>query len=104
MNQQAPTRIDYSLSSKVLPPARSNTLEGPVEPASEILGTNKTDAGTLLSSSHSIRKIIKKNTVEYFCNECNTHYARLKWVLEDHPGFEVKNFNVLNLKGEFLKQ
>jgi len=43
---------------------------------------------------HNIRKIIKKSSVSYFCNECNTHYARLAWVMEDHPNFDANNFNV----------
>ncbi len=55
-------------------------------------------AGTL--QSHKIRKIIKNNSVEYFCNECNTHYSQLNWVKEDHPGIDVKKFSVVDLRKE----
>ena len=49
------------------------------------------------SISHRIDKIIKKNTREYSCNTCNTHYSKLSWVIEDHPDYDVKNFNVINM-------
>lgn len=44
------------------------------------------------AEDHHIRKIVKKNSTSYFCNECNTHYARLSWVMEDHPDFDKSNF------------
>ena len=56
----------------------------------------ESSAGTI----HSIRKIIKNNSVEYFCNEHNTHYARLSWVLEDHPKFDTSKFTVHDLRKE----
>ena len=82
-------------SSHAPTPARSEAIvETPVLDHTNM--HNKSSAGT----SHTIRKIIKKNSVDYFCNECNAHYARLSWILEDHPGFDTKNFNVHDLRKE----
>jgi len=67
-----------------------------VEKGSNAIGKT-TVAGTSL---HKIRKIIKNNSVEYFCNECNTHYSQLNWVKEDHPGIDVKKFSVIDLRKE----
>jgi len=48
--------------------------------------------------NHKIRKIIKKSSVGYFCNECNAHYSQLNWVKEDHPGINVNKFSVIDLR------
>jgi hypothetical protein len=96
-----------------LPPARESD-ETIVETSSSVLVHHRqqypnTQAYSALQASaetisHQIEKIIKKNSVEYSCNACNTHYSRLSWVIEDHPYYDLKNFNVINLtkQGEVL--
>jgi len=75
---------DHSNSSAVEKPVlRTNTH-------------NKLSAGT----SHTIRKIIKKSSVGYFCNECNAHYSQLNWLLEDHPGLDTNCCNIHDLRKE----
>ena len=80
-------------SSHVLPNTSERTV---VDPVLRTNTHNKLSAGT----SHTIRKIIKKSSVDYFCNECNTHYSQLNWLLEDHPGINTKNFNIRDLRKE----
>jgi hypothetical protein len=84
-------------SSKPSPPARATELEFVDTPVLD----NQTNTLALQSSaghiSHKIHKIIKKSSVEYFCDECNTHYTRNSWVIEDHPDYDVKNYNVINI-------
>ena len=87
---------EQATNSHVSPPARYETIVQ--MPASDHPQTlNQFGAGTF----HNITKTIKKNSTGYFCNECNTHYSTLKWVLEDHPEFDTKNFTVLDLQRRF---
>lgn len=84
--------------SQVSSPARSEAVvEKHIHKPVLETNTLRTSAGTSL---HKIRKIIKNSSVEYFCNECNTHYSQLNWVKEDHPGIDVKKFSVIDLRKE----
>lgn len=94
MSQQRSKNINSSIL-----PARSEVVENPVfECVCAKKGDDaiqKTNTGTSL---HTIRKIIKKNSVEYFCNECNAHYSQLNWLKEKHPGINVAKFNICDLR------
>lgn len=86
-------QLSKNIHSSILP-ARSEVVEKPV------LNTNTLQQLSAGTSLHKIRKIIKNSSVEYFCNECNTHYSQLNWVKEDHPGINVKKFSVIDLRKE----
>ena len=80
---------------------RSASLRTVEKPVTE----NAKDGGFLVqtvagTSFHKIRKIIKNNSVEYICNKCNTHYAQLNWVKDDHPSIDVTKFSVIDLRKE----
>jgi len=91
VNQQ----LSKNIHSSILPARSEKVVENPVlnNPNTQI----QFSTGTSL---HKIRKIIKNSSVEYFCNECNTHYSQLNWVKEDHPGIDVKKFSVIDFRKE----
>jgi len=90
-------QLSKNIHSSILPARSEKVVEKHIH--KPVLETNTllTSAGTSL---HKIRKIIKNNSVKYFCNECNIHYAQLNWVKEDHPFIDVKKFSVIDLRKE----
>jgi len=108
------TQQSYSQVLPLRPPARESNGEAIVDTFSSVLvhprqyQPDTQDYSSLQASaesfSHKIDKIIKKKSVEYSCNACSVHYSRLSWVIEDHPDYDLKNFNVINLtkQGEVL--
>ena len=100
MTQQSSSQV-----SSLLPPARESgetivdtssvLVQHHYQPDTQAYSALQASAETI---SHKIDKIIKKNSVEYSCNACNTHYSRLSWVIEDHPGINIKKFSICDLR------
>lgn len=72
-------------------------------PAREIAERHihKTPAFTPLiqtNAGHIITKITRKNSIEYFCKNCNTNYSRKIWIKEDHPGIDERTFTKFVVK------
>lgn len=37
---------------------------------------------------HNITKIIRKNSFDYYCKDCNASYPTKKSLIEDHPNLD----------------